>query len=66
MNLSDIGLPGFELSPRQREAIEKHLPLVLLVAIVWFAARRVRRMFWAAFGLFWAFGGMHALRHLLH
>ena len=66
MKLSDIALPNFELSQGQREALDKYLPLVLVALVVWLAARGMRKMFWTAFGLFWAFGGMHSLRHLLH
>jgi len=66
MKLSDIALPNFELSPNQRETLDKYLPLVLVALIIWLAARGMRKMFWTAFGLFWAFGGMGALRHLLH
>ena len=66
MKLSDVALPNFELSPGQRETFDKYLPLVLVALIVWLAARGMRKMFWTAFGLFWAFGGMHTLRHILH
>ena len=66
MKLSDIALPSFELSQSQRETLDKCLPLVLVALLVWLAARGVRKMFWMAFGLFWAFGGMSTLRHLLH
>ena len=66
MKLSDIALPNFELSPNQRETLDKYLPLVLVALIIWLAARGMRKMFWTAFGLFWAFGGMSTLRHLLH
>jgi len=66
MKLSDIALPNFELSQGQREALDKYLPLVLVALVVWLAARGMRKMFWTAFGLFWAFGGMGTLRHLLH
>jgi hypothetical protein len=66
MKLSDIALPNFELSSSQRETLDKYLPLIIAALIVWLAARGMRRIFWTAFGLFWAFGGMSTLRHLLH
>jgi hypothetical protein len=66
MKLSDIALPNFELSSGQRETLDKYLPLIIAALIVWLAARGMRRIFWTAFGLFWAFGGMSTLRHLLH
>jgi hypothetical protein len=66
MKLADVALPNIELSPTQRETLDKYLPVVIVALLVWFAARGLRRMFWTAFGLFWAFGGMGALRHLLH
>ena len=66
MKLSDIALPNFEFSQGQRETLDKYLPLILVALIVWLATRGMRKMFWTAFGLFWAFGGMGTLRHLLH
>ena len=66
MNLSDIELPKLNLAGVPRETLEKWLPLVIVAILVWFAARGLRKMFWTAFGLFWAFGGVHSLRHLLH
>jgi hypothetical protein len=66
MNLADIDLPKLNLSSVPRETLEKWLPLVVVAVLVWFAARSLKKMFWMAFGLFWAFGGMHTLRHLLH
>ena len=66
MNLSDINLPTLNLSSAQRETLDKWLPLALVALLVWFAARGLRKVFWTAFGLFWAFGGLHSLRHLLH
>ena len=66
MKLSDLSLPGIALSQNQRDMLEKYLPLVVVALLAWFAARCFKRMLWTAFGLFWAFGGMHGLRHLLH
>ena len=66
MNLSDLKLPSLDLTAAQRETLDKYLPLVVVAILVWFAARGFRRMLWTAFGLFWAFGGWHSLRHLLH
>ena len=66
MKLSDIALPSFELSPAQRDTLDKFLPVILVALVVWLAARGMRKMFWTAFGLFWAFGGVSTLRHLLH
>ena len=66
MNRSDLTLAKIELSSAQRETRDKYLPLVIVAFIVWLAARGLRKVFWTAFGLFWAFGGMHSLRHLLH
>jgi hypothetical protein len=66
MKLSDLSLPDIALSQGQRETLEKYVPLVVVALLAWFAARCFRRMFWTAFGLFWAFGGMHGFSHLLH
>jgi hypothetical protein len=66
MKLSDISLPDIALSQDQRETLGKFLPLVVVALLAWFAARCFKRMFWTAFGLFWAFGGLHGIRHFLH
>ena len=66
MNLSDLRLPQIDLSASQRETLEKYLPLMLVALVVWLAARGMRRMFWTAFGLFWAFGGWHGIQRFLH
>lgn len=66
MKLSDLSLPAIELSQSQRDTLEKYLPLVVVALLAWFAARSLKRLFWTAFGLFWAFGGLHGFRHLLH
>jgi hypothetical protein len=65
MKLSDFALPSIELSSDQRSTLEKYLPLVIVAILAWFAARCLKRMFWVAFGLFWAFVGWHGMmRHL--
>lgn len=66
MSLADSDLPKLNFSSVPRETLEKWLPLVVVAVLVWFVARGLKKMFWTAFGLFWAFGGMHSLRHLLH
>ena len=66
MKLSDIALPNFELSPAQRETLDKYLPVLLVALVVWLAARGLRKLCWTGFAFFWAFGGMSTLRHLVH
>jgi len=66
VKLSDVALPNFEFSASQRETLDKYLPVVIAALLVWLAARGLRKVFWTGFGLFWAFGGMSTLRHLLH
>ena len=66
MNLSGFSLPKLELSSAQRQTLDRYLPLIVVAFLVWLLARCFRKIFWTAFGLFWAFGGMHSLRHLLH
>ena len=39
----------------RRETLEKYLPVLLVLALAWLAARGLRKMFWMSFGLFWAF-----------
>jgi hypothetical protein len=48
----NIELPN--LSSEQREILEKVLPLILAIGVAWLAARGIKKMFWSAFGLFWA------------
>lgn len=38
-----------------REVLEKYLPVLLAIAIAWLLARGLKKMFWTAFGLYWAF-----------
>jgi hypothetical protein len=57
-----MGISG--LSAGQRETLEKHLPLLLGCAIVWLAARGLRRLFWEASGLLWVLYWTHPWRAL--
>jgi hypothetical protein len=66
MKLPELALPNFELSPAQRETLDRYLPVLLVALLVWLAARSLRKVFWTGFAFFWAFGGMSTLRHLLH
>ncbi len=59
MKLADTGTIGTGLGAAQRETREKYPPLILVVALAWFAARGLRKLFWTALGLYWAF---HAVR----
>jgi len=43
------------LSPSNRTLIEKWLPVLLAVGVVWLLARGLKNLFWTGFGLFWAF-----------
>jgi hypothetical protein len=65
-DFSTLRLPQVEFSPSQREALGRWLPLVVIAVLAWFALRSMRRLFWVAFGLFWAFGGAHSLHHFMH
>jgi hypothetical protein len=49
----NIQIPN--LSAPQRETLEKYLPVLLAIAVAWLLARGMKKMFWTAFGLFWAF-----------
>ena len=66
MNLSNIEALARNFTVPQRETLEKYLPLILAVAVAWLLARGLRKMFWTAFGLFWAFHGSGASRFLWH
>ena len=41
------------LSIEQRETLNRWLPTILAVAVVWLVARGLKRFFWAAFGIGW-------------
>jgi hypothetical protein len=43
------------LSVEQRETLHRWLPTILVVAGIWLAARGIKKLFWAVFGLAWAF-----------
>jgi len=51
---------SMNLSIDQRETLNRWLPTLLAVVVVWFVARRIKRFFWAVFGIglvmFWAGG----------
>ncbi|WP_395681107.1 hypothetical protein [Dokdonella sp.] len=49
-----MNVPLPNLSAGQRETLEKYLPLLLIVAVGWLAARGLRKSFWSLFGMFWA------------
>lgn len=49
----NVQTPNFSSS--QRDAWEKYLPVLLALAVAWFCARGFKKIFWMAFGLFWAF-----------
>jgi hypothetical protein len=66
MNLSDINALARELPTPSRETLEKYLPVLLAIVVAWLFARGLRKMFWTAFGMFWAFQWMHPLRWLFH
>ena len=66
MKHPEPALPNVELSPAQRETLDKYVPVLLVALLVWLAARGLRKVFWTGFAFFWAFGGMSTLRHLLH
>ncbi len=42
-----------------RDTLEKYLPVLMAIAIAWLCARGLKKMFWIAFGLFWAFHWLH-------
>ena len=66
MNLSNIDALARDVRSPSRETLEKYLPVLLAIVVAWLLMRGLKKMFWTAFGLFWAFAWMHPLRHLLH
>ena len=42
-----------------RATLEKYLPVLLAIGVAWLLARGLRKIFWTAFGLFWAFHWIH-------
>ena len=43
------------LSIEQQETLRRWLPLVLAIGAGWLLLRGIRKLFWVAFGLAWAF-----------
>lgn len=43
------------VSPSTRATLAKWMPILLAIGAVWLLARGIRRLFWTAFGLAWAF-----------
>jgi hypothetical protein len=66
MNLSDIEAISRDPRMPSRVTREKYLPVVLAIFAVCHVARGARKTSLTAFGLFRAFAGMHAARHLFH
>jgi hypothetical protein len=56
----NISIPG--LSPSQRELLDRYLPAVLVLVVAWLVARGLKKLFWNAFGLYWAFHALHLSR----
>jgi len=52
----NVRLPEF--SDSTRATLEKYLPVLVAVGIAWLCARGIRKIFWTAFGLYWAFHWM--------
>lgn len=48
--------------PSLREWLDKYLPAVLVLLVAWLVARGLKKLFWNAFGLYWAFQALHASR----
>ncbi len=44
-----------------RSALEKHLPLLVGLLVALLAGRALKKMFWTAFGMYWALraSGIH-------
>ena len=44
-----------------RSTLEKHMPLLLGLLVALLAARALKKMFWTAFGMYWALraSGIH-------
>ncbi|MEO5626015.1 MAG: hypothetical protein ABIQ70_08415 [Dokdonella sp.] len=53
------------LSAPQRQMLEKYLPVLLAIGVTWLLGRSLKKMFWVAFGLFWAFHGSGAPHHFI-
>ncbi|MEO5559901.1 MAG: hypothetical protein ABIO49_08715 [Dokdonella sp.] len=59
----NIQIPN--LSTPQRETLEKYMPVLLAIGVAWLLARGLKKLFWMAFGLFWAFHWSGASHHFI-
>ena len=46
------------LSASSQTLIDKYLPVLLAIGVAWLCARGLKKLFWTAFGLYWAFHWM--------
>lgn len=37
-----------------RSTLEKHMPLLMGLLVAWLAGKALKKMFWTAFGMYWA------------
>ncbi|HEX7814397.1 hypothetical protein [Dyella sp.] len=37
-----------------RSTLDKYMPLLLGLLVAWLTGRAIKRMFWTAFGMYWA------------
>lgn len=56
----NVSIPA--LSPTLQSTLEKYLPAVLAIVVVWLLARGFKKLFWNLFGLYWAFHALHLSR----
>lgn len=48
----NVQLPN--LSTPTRETLEKYIPVLLAIGVSWLLARGLKKVFWTAFGMYWA------------
>jgi hypothetical protein len=47
------------LSASSQTLIDKYLPVLIALGVAWLCARGLKKLFWTAFGLYWAFHWTH-------
>ena len=45
------------LNPQTRSMLEKYLPWIIVAVVVWLASKSFNKLFWSAFGMYWALRG---------
>jgi len=51
------------LAKPSRETLERYLPVLFAIAVAWLFARGLKKLFWTAFGMYWALHASGLVHH---